>query len=216
MNELTGRTAETVIIDDPIREPLPIKRMGLMWDTESLGLPSGTMIYDIGFVAFDLDDPDTIVKDVNEHLPLRPQAKLGRFVDVDWLPYFLKMGPAKQKVILDNIDGDMDELLALIRSILRKYQQVTEGVPHVENWFARPQHDIPLIQDLLQSCGEKLPWPYDSVNDLRTLMNQAGMSARDPKTKELAHGLTLHTARGDCLYQIRCYVEAQRQLRSSV
>lgn len=191
-----------------------IKRIGIMWDTESLGLNSTTIIYDVAFIAFDLDDPDTILKDVNEHLPLKPQALLDRRVDVDWLPFFAKMGEAKQKVILDNIEGDMDELLALIRSVLRKFQQVTEGVIY-ECWFARPQHDIPLIQSLLRNCGEELPWTYDTVNDLRTLMNLAGMSARSPETKELAQGLTLHTARGDCLYQIRCMVEANRRLRSS-
>lgn len=200
--------------EDQIVGAPSVKRVGIMWDTESLGLNSTTIVYDIAFVAFDLDDPETILRDVNEQLPLTPQGLLDRRIDIGWLPFFAKMGEAKQKVILDNIIGDMDELLALIRSVLRKFTQVTDGVEY-ECWFARPQHDIPLIQSLLRNCGEELPWAYDTVNDLRTLMNLAGMSARAPETKALAHGLTLHTARGDCLYQIRCLVEANRRLRSS-
>lgn len=205
----------TTLVDETDVQQPKAKRVGIMWDTESLGLNNTTIVYDLAFVAFDLDDPETILREANEHLPLKPQALLDRRIDVDWLPFFLKMGAAKQKIIIDNINGDMDELLALIRSVLRKYQQTAEGV-YVENWFARPQHDIPLIQSLLRNCGEELPWAYDTVNDLRTLMNQANMSPRADDTKALAHGLTLHTARGDCLYQIRCYVEALRRLRSSV
>ncbi len=193
----------------------PVKRVGIMWDTESLGLPHNSIVYDLAFVAFDLDDPETIIRDVNEHLPLAPQELMDRRVGVSYLPFFARLPASSQATIIDNIPGDLDELLAMIRSVNRKYQMVSDGV-YVENWFARPQHDIPLIESLFRNCGEKLPWAYDTVNDLRTLMNQAGMSARDPQVKALGSDLVLHTARGDCLYQIRCYAAAQVKLRSSV
>lgn len=190
-------------------------RVGVMWDTESLGLDSGTIVWDIAFIAFDLDDPEVILREANEHLPLKPQADLNRGIELSWLPYLLKMPVEHQEILIRNIDGEFQELLSLVTSVMRKYQQVTQGRT-VENWFARPQHDIPLIQSLLRNLGMELPWAYDSVNDLRTLMNEAQMSARDPETKALGKGLLLHGARSDCLYQIRCLSEARRRLRSNI
>jgi hypothetical protein len=197
--------------DEPAPTPV-IRRVGVMWDTESLGLPANSMVRELAFIAFDLDDPETTIKEVEEFFPLEVQEDLNRPISISTVAWLLDQPKDVQQGIKANIKGDFDELQALVRSIGRKYRQVIESANEVENWFARPQHDVPMIESLFRACGEPLPWHYSTVNDLRTLMNQAGIPIRSPELESLKKGLILHTARGDCLFQIRCYAEARRRL----
>jgi hypothetical protein len=194
-----------------------IDRIGVMMDTESLGLKPNSVLYDWGFVVFDLDDPETILESHREYLPLGPQAQLGRSQDpATWL-YHLDAGPVRIAAIREAHEaGDYDALGVLVRAMLKRFNRAIEGAKEYQVWFARPQHDIPLIASLLADVGEELPWNYQSVRDLRTLMDAAGLPFRGEEVESFKEGLTLHTSLGDCKFQIKCYIEALRRLRSRV
>jgi hypothetical protein len=204
-------------MEDVERTVGAIDRIGIMMDSESLGLDPSSVVYDWGFVAFDLDDPDTILDVSQVYLPLGAQVLLGRSQDpTTWL-YHLEAGPARIAVIREaNEAGDLDALGVLLRSQLRRFTRNIEGAKEYQVWFARPQHDVPLIASLLKDIGEELPWDYATVRDLRTLMDSAQLPHRGPEVEPFKAGLTLHTSIGDSKYQLRCYVEALRRLRARI
>ena len=80
-----------------------------------------------------------------------------------------------------------------------------------EIWARGPQFDIAAVESLMEECGVEVPWVYDSVRDLRTLMAAAGITTDDVPKPE---GMIAHHAGWDCIYQIRCYMEANRRMRA--
>lgn len=195
-----------------------VTRVGIHMDTESLGLDPSSVVYDWGFVAFDLDDPETILDSNQVYLPLKPQVDLGRSQDPSTWLYHADQGGARLAAIREANDaGDLDALAVLVRSQIKRFKRNIEGATEYQVWFARPQHDVPLLASLLKSVGEdELPWHYQTVRDLRTLMDSAGLPFRGPEIEEFKFGLTLHTALGDSKFQLKCYVEALRRLRARV
>lgn len=193
-----------------------IKRIGIMVDSESTGLKPNSAVWEVAFTVFDLDDPDTILDTIHELLPVEPQTTdMGRKIEPGWIVNHLAKQPkSTQDAFAEAVNGDLEELASLIRSLNRKFARAIEGADVYEVWFARPQHDIPLIDSLWSQVGEKLPWAYNAVNDLRTLMNLAGIPIRHPDLEPLKQGIVTHRATGDNLFQIRCLVESLRRLRA--
>lgn len=179
----------------------------VMIDTESLGLKPDSIVREMAFVAVDADDPDTTIKEVVEYLPLLPQEGLGRKVYVDTVAWLLDAPDEVKATIRDNINGDLDELCSIIRSFIRKFNAVTQNRAY-EVWFRRPQHDVPMMDSLFTMCGEALPWRYDSVNDLATLMNAAEL-----KSSMVGSTATPHIAINDCRFQMACFIESERRLQ---
>lgn len=186
--------------------------IGLMIDTESLGLSPKSVMTQFAFVAWPLDDPDSILREEELYLPAQPQLDLGRVIEFNSLLWLLDQPDSVRARMAESRGNDFEELLALLRSIVRKFNSVTDdGRLAYEVWVRRPQHDIPMINSLFRDCGIEVPWDYTSVNDLASLMNQAGVTKADVDMS----GFSLHTAIGDCKFQIRCYAEAIKQLRAS-
>lgn len=176
-------------------------------DTESMGLNPNSIVTEIAFIAFDLDDNETVIKEVEEFLPIQTQKQvLKRDIEMDWLISFFLAQPTEVQNRLLNCDGnDLDELLALVRSVIRKFNEVTaNGTREYEVWFRRPQHDVPLLESLFAQCGMGVPWRYDTVNDLATLMNHVGLKPSDvPATGPK------HASLSDCRHQLACYWQAR-------
>ena len=185
--------------------------VGFMFDIESLDLGTQAVVTQIAFVAFDLADPETVLKEVTEYLPIQPQLALGRTISAKTIIWWMQQDDKARNRFKQNDGDDMDELLALMRSVARKASQVIAESNGYEIWARGPQFDIANIESLLSACGEKAPWKYGAVRDLRTLMSQAGLHVSDvPRRPTLIE----HVALDDCKYQIECYVEAIRRLHS--
>jgi hypothetical protein len=186
--------------------------VGIMIDTESLGLAPSSVMTQFAAIAFPLDDPETILREIEEFLPAQPQMDRGRTLEFDTILWLLGQPDKVRKIMDENRGDDFDEVVALVRSVARKIEQVIEDSKgDYEIWMRRPQHDEPMIRSLFKLCGVAIPWKYDTVNDLASILNQAKVSKGEvDKT-----GTTLHTAIGDCRFQIRCYIEAMRRLRSA-
>lgn len=190
----------------------PATRVGVMMDIESLDLGPRSVITQIAFIAFDLDDPDTLIRQVEEYLPIQPQQFLGRTINSDTIIWWLQQDDASRNRFVQNKGNDMDELQSLVNSVGRKLSQVLEDSADYEIWARGPQFDIVNIETLLDDCGEKIPWKYDRVRDLRTMMAAAGVSKADV---EMPAGLIPHVALDDCKYQILVYAEAIRRLHAA-
>jgi hypothetical protein len=188
------------------------KKIGIMLDIESLDVGPRSVVTQLAFAAFDLEDPDTILREVEEYLPIQPQINLKRTINADTIIWWMQQDDASRERFKRSSGNDMDELIALVNSVGRKLTQVLEDATEYEIWARGPQFDCVNVQTLFNDCGQVSPWEYDKVMDLRTLMKQALLKTSDVP---LPVGLVKHVALDDCKYQIVCYAEAIRKLRAA-
>lgn len=188
-------------------------KVGIMIDLETLDLGPRSVVIQVGVIAFPLDDPETEMRRINEYLPVQPQLELKRTVSFKTVLWWLDQDEAARKRLKESDGNDMEELLALVRSIHRKLSDVIRqvGENNVELWAKGPQFDAVNLESLFVDCGLDAPWKYDTVMDLRTLGRLAGVSST---TIDRA-GLIPHVAVEDAKFQIRHYVESIKMLRSS-
>jgi hypothetical protein len=195
-----------------------IKRVGIMIDSESLGLEPKSVMTQFAFIAFDMDDPESIIKEDEYYLPIQPQIKpLGRTVNGDTIIWWMDQPDAARKMFRQNRGNDYDELVALVQSAARKIGQVIADVTELGGTYEvisrGTDHDFPMIQSLFDDLGLEAPWKYDAKMDLRTVMKEAGIKKGDV---EVRAGLVPHHALSDCRYQIDCLIEAWRRKGATV
>lgn len=185
-----------------------------MIDLETLGLGADAVVTQVGAIIAYADDPETPVRTISEYLPIQPQMELGRKVDASTLIWWLTspdVSDEARKGFLNNRGDDMDELLALVRSVVRKIrQELPEDREQYEIWARGPQFDIVKIESLFAMCGQDIPWAYDRVRDLRTAMSAANLSSKDVP---MPADLTPHVAVDDARFQMSCLAQTFARLQ---
>ena len=185
----------------------PPMRVGFMLDSESLDLLPSAVMTSLAVVAFDLDDPDTILDEVEIFLPGQPQLDLGRTISFDTIGWWMNQPDMMRNQIQRSVGGDRDLLETGLHLVSRWFRE-TAGTSEYQVWCRRPQHDMPMLQSLLRDVGMNPFWRYDTVNDLSSIMTRAGVKKGDvDKT-----GFILHTALGDAKFQLKCLIEADSRL----
>lgn len=180
----------------------------VMFDIESFDVGARSIVTEIAFVAIDPRDPERILREMSVNLPIQPQAFLKRTFSVETLMWWMGQSPIMHKRLEECTGNDMQELFSLIRSVIFKFKQVTEGKTY-QVWARGPQFDITNIESLMADAGEVPPWKYSLVRDLRTLMDDAGITLDDvPRSDRLIP----HIAKYDCQYQLHCYTAAMTKL----
>jgi hypothetical protein len=188
-------------------------KVGISLDLETLDLGPRSVVTQVGVIVFPLNDPETEMRRINEYLPVQPQMELKRTISFKTILWWIDQEDAARKRLRDSDGNDMEELLALVRSIHRKLSDVIRqvGENNIELWAKGPQFDVVNLESLFVDCGLDAPWKYDTVMDLRTLSRLAGVSA---DTIDRG-GLIPHVAVEDAKFQIRHYAECMRMLRST-
>jgi hypothetical protein len=184
----------------------------IMLDLETLDLSPRSVVTQCAFIAVSIDDPEVELRRVDQYLPVQPQIELGRVMSFDTVLWWMKQEDAARLRFIENSGTDMEELLALVRSIHRKLTEVINqagGKQHVEVWARGPQFDVVNLATLFADCGLQAPWAYDRVMDLRTTMRLAGVKSETIDSS----GITPHVAIDDCRFQLRGYIEAMKHLR---
>lgn len=187
-------------------------KVGLMLDLETLDTGPRSVVTQVGIIAFPIDDPETEMRRIEEYLPAQPQVALERTISFSTILWWTQQEGAARKRLEESTGNDMEELLALVRSIHRKLSDLIRqvGEKNVELWARGPQFDVVNLESLFVDCGLFAPWRYDTVMDLRTAAKLAGVRSQDVD----ATGIVPHIAVEDCRFQIRVYMEAVRKLRS--
>lgn len=188
------------------------RRVGIMVDTESLGLGAKCVVTQMALLAFDLDDPTEYLAMEEQFLPITPQTTIKRTIDGDTVLWWMKQADAARAMFERNSGNDFPELIALTQHFFDHIASIIEDAAEVEIWARGTDHDISILKSLSEDLGVKLPWRYDSVRDLRTLMSAAGVGKKDVAERV---GNIPHHALSDCKYQLDCYIESQRRLRAA-
>lgn len=188
------------------------RRVGIMIDTESLGLGAKCVVTQLALLAFDLDDPTEYLAMEEQFLPITPQTTIKRTIDGDTILWWMKQSDSARAMFERNSGNDFPELIALSQHFFDHIGSIIEDASEVEIWARGTDHDISILKSLSEDLGIRLPWRYDSVRDLRTLMSAAGVGKKDVAERV---GNIPHHALSDCKYQLDCYIESQRRLRAA-
>lgn len=178
-------------------------RLILMVDIETMSTSRNAVIHQAAFIGVDPRNMNEVVTHDAFNLPVQPQIESGRHVSYKWLQWMFGGKHVDQRAVtrfLTSHDGDSDELVALVRGFVRKIKRAIESADgQVELWARGTDFDFPNLQGLIEACGETVPWTYDSVCDLRTVMRQLGLK----KDQIDSHDIVQHIALEDCRYQLR-------------
>ena len=105
---------------------------------------------------------------------------------------------------------DFEDLVALARNLVTVFNRLTDnGKANYEVMAKGPQFDIVAIETLLTELGLEIPWNYQRVRDLRTMLALAGLNERnipDPA------GMIPHVAYWDARKLIDSYLAAKKAL----
>ena len=172
----------------------------IMIDIESLDTSPNCVILTIGAVRFDPRGMGII-----ERLELRPTIdeqteKFNRVINEDTLRWWGEQSPEA----LDEAMGDRDRVsFSDCMEALYKFCWNRRAV-----WSNGASFDIVAMESAWRNLGMRIPWPYYTVRDTRTLYEIAGVSLKDKK-----YGTsTTHKAVEDAAHQAIVVQDAYRKL----
>lgn len=172
----------------------------IMIDIESLDTSPNCVILTIGAVRFDPKGMGVV-----ERLELRPTIdeqteQFNRVINEDTLRWWGEQSPEA----LDEAMGDRDRLpFKDCMEALYKFCWNRRAV-----WSNGASFDIVAMESAWRNLGMRIPWPYYTVRDTRTLYEIAGVSLKDKK-----YGTsTTHKAVEDAEHQAIVVQDAYRNL----
>ena len=172
----------------------------IMIDIESLDTSPNCVILTIGAVRFDPRGMGIV-----ERLELRPTIdeqteKYNRVINEDTLRWWGEQSPEA----LDEAMGDRDRVsFNDCMEALYKFCWNRRAV-----WSNGASFDIVAMESAWRNLGMRIPWPYYTVRDTRTLYEVAGVSLKDKK-----YGTsTTHKAVEDAEHQAIVVQDAYRNL----
>lgn len=149
--------------------------MHLMIDVETLGTRPGSVVWQIGVVAFDIEMRGNL--DQGIELNLNPQEQIDLGFKVDWSTIRWWMEQSREaQAAMPKVGLPLEVALAFVRDYVERWGPV-EGV-----WGNGPDFDLTAMTMLFQAADMKVPWAYNAGRDVRT-------------TKEVVNGLGLETVR---------------------
>lgn len=183
-------------------------------DIETLALGPRPIITEIAMLGYDLGEDSLMDQRHIHNYPIEPQQKLLP-------PREIHLGTLIARADWTNTKGidfaeqlrlssasDFEDLASLCRNLITVFNQITDsGRRPYEVVCARPQFDIVAIQTLLEEVGLAVPWRYDSIVDVRTMLLRAGINH---KNVPLPSGCIPHTGFGDSRWQINQYLACIR------
>lgn len=186
LNTLTGIINGTT--------PLPIQPTEIMIDLETLGKSAAAPVIEIAMVEFDLkgatyDSFETLVE---------PNLKVSQ-CDFSTITWWTQQSEEARRSVFNPKDRVMyNDMLDMIdKFILGKKQH---------NIWCHATFDMPILSLIYHNMGRIAPWGHRNVKDIRTLTYLA------PNVETPRLGIN-HTAKGDCLSQIRYVTAMLNKLR---
>lgn len=195
-----------------IKEQKPVN-LTIQVDIETLDIKPTAVVTQLAFLVSPTSDLSEVLAYDSFYLPLQPQIDAGRTISADTIIWWLtEAGEQARKKFVQNKGGDSDMLIAFVRSFIRKLdtsiQVAKQTGGKVEIVAKGPQFDVVIIENLIHQLGEKEPWQYNWIVDLRTLMAKAGVHTNDVKHDDIVP----HVALEDCRLQMRLLDESEFRL----
>lgn len=171
--------------------------MHLMIDVETLGTRSGSVVTQIGVCAFDINKEGVYDKGLG--INLDPQDCLDYGMKVDWstIRWWMEQTPEAQATLPRAGTG------LSIHVAMRVIQDYINDLGRLEGVWANGQDfDLPLMANLFELAGCKVPWRYNLGRDIRTLRAVSDAVNDGFPEVERPQPAIPHNALSDCYAQV--------------
>lgn len=182
-------------------------RLLLMLDIESLDLGPRPVITQISMLAYDLEQDEYLKDEFFEFLPAQPQMDLKptpRTVSFRTLWFWFQQPDESRLRFEQNLGDDLFDVQYVMRSLVQFFNRITNNgtIPYVVA-AKGPQFDFVAVETLLEELDMSIPWDYNRVDDLRTMLRHAKV---DGNLVPKPDGFIKHVAYWDSRYQIDQYL----------
>ena len=172
----------------------------VMIDIETLDIAPTAVVFEIAAVEF--DSLGNIGKKFQAVLSIPHQISLGRTKSEDTIRFWESQPDEAKKAlraaeVTNDLHVPLDDFWFFLADLNAR-----------EYWCKGTSFDFPILENLLLQTGNRIPWGYGQKRDLRTLLRIAEL---DEKQVPRDSGY-VHSALGDCLFQIKCWVLAMENL----
>lgn len=184
---------------------LEIPRLLLMLDIESLDLGANAVVTQIAMLGYDLEQDEMLKDEFVEYLPAQPQIdSLKRSVSFATILWWMQQSDEARARFENNRGDDMFDVQYIMKSLVTFFNRITSNgtIPYVVA-AKGPQFDVVAIESLLTQLDLEVPWTYNRVEDLRTMLRQSKI---DPRSVPKPEGFIEHVGYWDARWQIDQYL----------
>lgn len=185
---------------------LEVPRLLLMVDVESLDLGPRPTLTQIAMLGYDLEQDEFLKDEFVEFLPAQPQMDMTppRTVSFSTILWWMKQPDEARARFENNTGDDIFDVVYIMRQLVSSFNRLTNNgqIPYVIS-AKGPQFDLVAIETLLEELDLEVPWDYNKVEDLRTLLRHAKI---DPRSVPTPEGFIEHVAYWDSKWQIDQYL----------
>lgn len=177
----------------------------IMIDLETLSTNTNAAIISIAAVEFNKKNGE-IGDTFKTYVNADDWCKNGRHVDGETVLWWME----KDKELVGQYGRKEAPTLHEALKRLRKFyeEHSADGENAAVVWGNGSTMDITILQSAYEHFGEKTPWAYWAVNDVRTIVSL------NPSIKQgMAFNGSKHDPQDDCLYQIAYLVETLNSLK---
>ena len=182
----------------------------VMVDIESLDLGPRPVVTQIAMLGYDLQEDELLEARHVQYYPIEPQQRIipARTISASTIAWWMNQSDDAREKFKYSTETDFEDLAARLRNLVHVFNQLTDhGKLNYEIVAKGPQFDIVAIETLLIECGLSVPWAYDRVVDLRTMLRRSGIN---PRNVAKPSGCIPHVAFWDARWQISQYLAAVR------
>lgn len=179
----------------------------LMADIESLALGARPVVTQVALLGYDLAEGEFLSHQHVQYYPIDPQLDINppRRISGSTIAWWMKQADEARARFDLSVGTDFQDLVALCRGLIQTFNALTQdGKANYVICSKGPQFDIVALETLLQEVGLEIPWAYDRVDDLRSLLRRAAIN---PKWVPTPSGFIPHVAYWDAKWQVAQYLE---------
>lgn len=171
--------------------------MDVMLDIESLGTKPGSVVLNIGAVAF---DPVSGVfgPDFKVHIDVAESLSRGFTIDASTVEWWMQQGPEARAASF-GADLKKETLFSALVDFTTFFR-VTAAAKNV--WSHGPAMDAVCLEAAYRNIGASAPWSYRDVRCTRTIYDLAGV---EPDRSTGTYHDSLVDARNQALAVIKAY-----------
>lgn len=180
-------------------------KQNMMIDLETLGTFMNAPVITIGACFFDLSSGE-IGATFYRKIDIADAMRFGT-ADAETIRWWLRQDPAAQKELADA----KEPMAKVLKDLSAFYNSGNDA----KVWGNGPTFDITILDYAYWKClGEKAPWPFWNVRDVRTVVQLA--EGLEKKPAAFTKNGVAHNALDDCKFQVGYVSKMYRALRGKV
>ncbi len=194
----------------------------MMFDLETLDTKPSAVVLSVGAVVwettFDLSKNE-LNYEIKERflrvLNIQDQVDQSRTVSESTLLWWQNQDPVARAEAFNPERDAVSVVLSDLRRLSEQYFTQESDYTGITRFWASPAtFDFPIWDDLAMTFRGHVPWKYNQKYDVRTVVQEANLSARDHVDGTLT-GIA-HTPVYDCEWQISLLTAARRKLNRRI